>query len=319
MGVPRAVVLCCVGWAWSACVKEGAVLWYEVADASWDPLTTSSPVDPTSAATTGEPTTTTGEPMTTTGEPMTTTGEPTTTMGATGGTEETSPDDASVTSLDHGTTDEPSTDESSGSAIACIPMRGSNTEFLIDDLEDGDTVLPSQDGRRGWWWSQTDGTSGERIPEDPWAPTNEDAVSGEFAAHVSGEGFTGWGVQLGVTLNEECSYDASAYSGVEFWARGTGTVRMRFTTRSTVPVDYLPPGTCTGVCWDDFGTDVELTESWTRYTVVWGQLEQHGWGESADFDPIELIGFNWQGGSAMNTFDLWLDDIRFAPSDESSP
>jgi len=299
MEVARAVGLCSLGWALNACVTEGRVLWHEVADVSSDANTTTTSGDPTSEATTGEPATTAD-------------GEPATTTSASGEVEESTGDGATTSSEAPGT--EESSAEGSSGAAACIALQASAANLLVDNLEDGDTVLPTEDGRRGWWWSQTDGTSGLRIPADPWTPTNGDAVSGEFAAYVSGEGFGGWGVQLGVTLNEECSYDASAFSGVEFWARGTGTVRIRFTTLSTVPADHLPPGTCTDLCWDDFGTDVELTESWTRYTVTWGQLQQQGWGESAEFDPIELVGFNWQGGGQMSTFDLWLDDIRFAPS-----
>lgn len=188
--------------------------------------------------------------------------------------------------------------------------------MLIDDLEDGDSQLPTQDGRRGWWYTQDDGTSEDQIPMNPWGPTDADAFEGEFSARIAGSGFRGWGSTLGMTLNAECPYDASAFSGIEFWARGIGTTRVRFTTVATVPTD-VDPGTCLEQCWDDFGTYIDLTDAWTQYTITWDQISQEGWGEPAEFDSGTLLAIVWQGGGALREFDIWLDDIQFTRDAES--
>lgn len=206
---------------------------------------------------------------------------------------------------------------SSETAMECIVTRGGDGITLIDDLEDGDILLPDRDGRSGWWYTATDRTPGEHFPPVPWAPSEADAFAGSFAAHFSGSGFLDWGATLGFTLNEECPYDASAYSGITFQARGQGTIRVRFTTVATVPT-VLVPGDCVEACWDDFATDIDLTESWEEYRISWSDLAQAGWGEPAEFDPAELLAIVWQGGTAMSTFDLWLDEIAFVVGEDSA-
>jgi len=302
-----------VAWSPGACIKEGPVLLSDATSTSSD-LSSSSSTLPTgdgeasslslegdaygtSELDSGRSTATVGSEVEGTTDTISTSMEPTS-------PEESS--DGAIASTESGFE---SGSESTG-ADECVVTQGGDGESLVDDLEDGDTLIPKQDGRDGWWYTWVDGTGGEFMPAGAWAPTDVDAFAGQFSARISGSGFLDWGATLGVTLNRECPYDGSAFSGIEFWARGVGRTRVRFTTMATVP-NGLSPGTCEGVCWDDFGTFIDLTQTWTRYTVAWGDLSQEGWGEPAEFDPLGLLAIVWQAGMSGTEFDVWVDDIRF--------
>src|SRR5260221_782950 len=101
---------------------------------------------------------------------------------------------------------------------------------MIDDMEirppendgpHGDT----DNGMPGHWFVSNDGTAGTWIaPANKWngfynvtlAPPRDASLQAMF---FGGQGFTGWGVALGVGV--AACVDASAYTGVTFWAKST--------------------------------------------------------------------------------------------------
>jgi hypothetical protein len=205
---------------------------------------------------------------------------------------------------------------------------------VIDDLEDQDGFIVSVGERIGGWWTADDETPGASIVP---APSNDDVAKPEpipggrcgskFAMHVTGQGFLDWGSLLGVSLQHgtlpdgtegDLPYDASAYSGIEFWARigDTSTDRVRFAVSD---VNNEPSGgICTENggpdkdCFDTFGTYLpKLETSWRRYRIAFSTLTQRHFGlteSSAATSALYTVQFNFDPASI---FDLWVDDVAF--------
>jgi hypothetical protein len=95
---------------------------------------------------------------------------------------------------------------------------------VIDDLEDGDPLVPRTNGRGGAWEPFTDGTNiGNPFVFEPTelkVPRSDgvDPVS-KWAMHAAGGGYTNWGAGWQVNLNSRGAYDASKFDGVTFWMR----------------------------------------------------------------------------------------------------
>lgn len=134
---------------------------------------------------------------------------------------------------------------------------------LIDDMEDGDQYVLSDDGLNGLWYIYNDESAGSIQTPDvgfPMTPNNGNTApmrfcgdpqgvvfAGEtdcnFIVHTSGSGQLGWGAGIGVDLNgdggEKNSVDATAYAGIGFFARGsappTNVLSVKIQDVSTTP------------------------------------------------------------------------------------
>jgi len=228
---------------------------------------------------------------------------------------------SSTTTASDTTTDTGDTEDTPSVRCPDEPRRARD-QPLIDDLEDGNIQIPEFDGRMGGWYIYDDGTGGRQQPS-PLRVTTESAAVGTTAIRTYGEGFTSWGAAIGLafTISEldygNCPYDASAYDGVSFWARGSGTIRFHISTMDTATVEE--GGRCTGEkCWDDYGIELALEDEWQHFVVRWEDLARGGWGVDSEFDPRELLLMHWQQEHALE-FDTWVDDLRFyrAPDDET--
>lgn len=188
---------------------------------------------------------------------------------------------------------------------------------LIDDLEDGDSRVTPKQGRSGGWFAYDDGSAGTRTePEIKSA----DRPGSQKAMCISGEGFTGWGGGMGLSLVGEGTsrmlYDASAYTGITFWARGSGTFRAMLVDKYSDPAASL----CTS-CYDHFQAPFTPSSEWKQYTFSWKDLKQLGFGEmkpNVCAAGLFALQFQWSGSQA---FELCLDDIAFtqaAGSDDST-
>ncbi len=198
-------------------------------------------------------------------------------------------------------------------------------EALLDDFEDGDSSIEQVAGRAGYWGTYNDGTGTQTpAPGSPLKPEAGGANSTGYAIHTSGSGFSDWGAGLQVDLNNSGSrspYDASAYGGITFFARGSGNVRIELvTTAISVPADG---GNCAEDCYDSHGANITLGDAWQQHTVVFGDVAQEGWGAPAAFDPSQILGINFKmtkpDEDTPVDFDLWLDELKFAdPGTDSS-
>ncbi len=184
----------------------------------------------------------------------------------------------------------------------------SGPRVLIDDIEDGDTSILANDGRKGAWYAYDDGTAGTRT--DPEVKSIARGAS-KSAMCISGQGFTGYGGGIAFDLNDAGGdrelYDASAYTGFSFWARG---LPVQF--RAMVVDRYSDPagGVCSG-CYDPFQAPFTPTDAWEQYTFSWKDLKQQGYGDmQPNVCALQLfqIQFQWSGSAP---FELCLDDVAF--------
>lgn len=182
---------------------------------------------------------------------------------------------------------------------------------LLDDLEDGDGQAAKINGRDGYWFTFAD-TEGSTIePRGEYKPSPGGANGSKFAGHASGK-IAPKGVSLyagiGVNLtNPKTPYDLGSAKGIQFWAKGPG--RVRFTT---MDINTSPEGDRCSDCYNHFGVDITLQDSWQRYTVPFEKMaQQSGWGDrSPAVDTHHVFGVQWQFSTANTAYDIWFDDIR---------
>jgi hypothetical protein len=226
--------------------------------------------------------------------------------------------------------EEPSTDsEDFGGASADNPLVKCESAFatgadpMIDDFEDLNDETLAVDNRAGGWFAYDDQT-GESPVALTWETVEGAPSEGAGALHVTGSGydvFSGIGVGLRWTESgsENCTYDASYYDGITFWARGDVSVRVTGQNPSVRPV--AAGGTCPddGICYDSHGLSVPLDDEWTEYQVAFSALTQVGWGDDVgDFLPDALFVIEFQFPSGIS-YDVWIDDLAFYRSSEDEP
>lgn len=194
----------------------------------------------------------------------------------------------------------------------------------VDDFEDADSKIFKVFEREGWWYTATDGTAGEQVfPEKGTfapvpLPQDEASSDNEYAAHLTAAGQTDWGAVWGTTLKwvrkgVGCPFNASAFSGFEFRAKGPATLWVNFPTPDTTPKEN--GGKCREECWDSYGKLVRIKEGWNHYQIRWNQLQQEGWGTDARFDLERLMNINFSAKTSALPADVWIDDLRFLPAD----
>ncbi|HTN83782.1 MAG TPA: hypothetical protein VL242_08855 [Sorangium sp.] len=192
---------------------------------------------------------------------------------------------------------------------------------LLDDLEDGDGAIVRCKDRVGNWYTYNDGTRGgtqSPLPGRPFVPVSPGHEPSMYAAHVAGSGFVTRGAGMGFDLNlapggAKLSYDASAYSGLTFWAKATAPthIYVNFPDRNT----DLEGGVCAGSgCGDHFGEGLDITTEWAQYTVMFAALSTDGWGVPAPaaFDAAHAYSVEFHTAKST-VFDMSVDDIAFVP------
>jgi hypothetical protein len=210
------------------------------------------------------------------------------------------------------------TSESSPSSTANAPPIGAcdkavaeGAEPTIDDFEDGDQRASKQDGRDGSWYFYDDGTSGTssvNFVADALGQRTGTVLS------VAGSGFSDWGSGFGVGFNwneGQCTYDASVYSGVQFWVRGKGQARLTLQNLSVRPISL--GGQCAedASCFDSHGVTFGIPEEWTLMRFAFNEFEQAGWGTpvgSLQTQAIYLLELQF---GVIEPFAITLDDMSF--------
>jgi endoglucanase len=194
---------------------------------------------------------------------------------------------------------------------------------LIDDGEDGNNQTKPTGGRGGYWYTFKDPTSPETkvTPEagsegGSFAMTPGGANGSKFAANAKGHVGHGQVVFAAVGMNfvdPMALYDASAYKGISFWAKkgpdSYAKVRLKVPDVST----HEAGGVCTE-CFNDFGADLTLTDSWQHFVIPWRKMRQMpDWGSPRPHmvKPAKLFGIQWQVNQPGADFDIWIDDVEF--------
>ena len=197
------------------------------------------------------------------------------------------------------------------------PDAAADDSALIDDLEDGDDAVAARGGRAGVWSIVHDRTpGGVQTPSMPFAPTLGGVTGSRYCAGTTGYGFTDWGASLQVDLDHPASgrarpYDASAYTGIQFQARGNVKVEAQVVMPAALAVDN--GGTCTPgerPCNDFHGWAIQLGPEWVEYRLPFADIAQQGWGTAAPFDPTQALRVRFGIAKGL-TFNLCVDNLRF--------
>jgi hypothetical protein len=184
---------------------------------------------------------------------------------------------------------------------------------LFEDWEEHDSRVAPLDGRGGYWATYDDGT-GKQTPPDksPLFPTRITGGRGASARalHMTGGKFKDWGVTFGAELASAACYDASAYSGIEFWARGPGVIKVGFQMIDVQDEKY--GGLCKTDCYNTHRKVIELSKTWKHYSVRWEDLHQlYEAGPPLSFDPHRVRFLEFGIGPENTPYDLWIDDVAF--------
>lgn len=235
------------------------------------------------------------------------------TSGTTDGTSQTDPPgDGDTTVMDDAADPAAGADDGAASDDGSEPVVVESGDLTIDDFEDGDVVISELDGLAGRWSTYNDET-GTQVPAAGTSvtPTEGGANGSAYAISTTGSGFTEWGAGLQVDLNNAGGrnpYDATAFEGISFQAKGSGSVRVELVTMAIT--EPSGGGTCAENCYDAHGFTIELSADWQEHVIAFGDLTQEGWGTEAAFAPTELLGINFKVAPAEQ-FELWLDDVQF--------
>lgn len=185
---------------------------------------------------------------------------------------------------------------------------------LIDDMEDGNQYILSDNGLNGLWYIYNDESAGSahlpevgfpmtrngsigpaRVCADPNTPVFAGETACDFVAHTSGGGQRGWGAGIGLDFNGDGGVknpvDATLYAGIGFFARGNtrnGTLRVKVQDASSTPESALAADTrginrcetlTNGVCADHFGFNITgLTDQWQWFAIPWTSMSTEGYG-----------------------------------------
>jgi Carbohydrate binding domain (family 11) len=203
----------------------------------------------------------------------------------------------------------------------------SSKDPVFDDFDDGEPGHAAN-GTRGFWYTYDDETDGTQSPTG----SNVEAVPGGvtsdgFALRVQASGFSKWGSGFGTNFaaaSSACLFDASAWSGFSFWAKGSialvegkstesaGQLKISIMEKDIVPLDV--GGLCNpdlAECWDSHKIRVELTDCWQQHVVRFSDLKPDNWGKPAgELNLQEFYGMVFEV-TQNQTSDVWIDDIRF--------
>jgi hypothetical protein len=198
-------------------------------------------------------------------------------------------------------------------------------DLLIDDLEDKDNAVAKVGGRSGFWYTYLDSFGSMITPKpdstgaSPLLPGTTNCHAGMACIIVSGTTgtedaatmkypYAGVGFDFS-NAKKPCVYDASAYSGIKFWARGDVEITIKVNIKATA--DATGGGSCTTGCSNGHGKKVVLTPDWAQIDLPFASIMQDPtWGTQAPFDKATLLSMQVQFPSG-GAFNAALDDLTF--------
>ena len=187
--------------------------------------------------------------------------------------------------------------------------RAAGKDPRIDDFEDGDDAIEPLEGRAGFWrWArETDepGTAPALIP----VPRPEASRANRLALHAKGGLLSDWGATVEFNFRPGC-YDASAYVGVSFKARGPGRIYIAPREVSVIPI--AEGGVCEHDCHNPHVSAVDLDATWRTYQFRWSDVRQRGIARPP-LNPKRLHSLAFLIHPEDTPYDVWLDDVRFMP------
>ena len=182
--------------------------------------------------------------------------------------------------------------DKSNQLLACEPGTLSSITPYVDNDEEF-AVTPAIMSESGY-----DGT-GYAVHATYTLGTNYTPYSGNSCAPWVNPAYCGVGTQVGE--DAASTVDWSAGTGISFWYKGSSSL---FTVAISEVEDT------------DFHryTVPECTE-WTKFTVLWSELQQQSWGTEVTFSAKHIQKLMWEintsySGSEGSTGEIWIDDLR---------
>lgn len=180
----------------------------------------------------------------------------------------------------------------------------------------------------GGWFKYSDGTVTETTGDlKAMALTpSKGGCDNDCAVHVTGAGFTDYGAGIGFDVKDEGSqptnFDASAFGGIQFAAKGTlkGTRGKNYAIADNNI--HLKLSTATGRGDDDYGGYCEIKADWTLCQFPFADLTRDGFKnaefptatDKLDIDKLLKIQLEFSratDGTSPLDFDVWIDNVAF--------
>ena len=189
-------------------------------------------------------------------------------------------------------------------------LRAAGGAPRIDDFEDSDSMSLLAEGRGTPWMLFFDyDVAAVRFLTPEYRPEPE--PDNRYGLNLSGPLLRDWGASIQLRFHQGACYDASAYRGIELWARGPGRVFVGVREVNTTPRRW--GGTCDEDCYNDHLARLDLEETWQHYQVEWEEMRQRGY-DTRPVDPSSLHTLVILVRAEDSPFDLWIDDIGFLPA-----
>jgi hypothetical protein len=202
-----------------------------------------------------------------------------------------------------------------------VPCMVAATDVAIDDFESGLNGAMHA-CVHGYWYTYNDKSAGTQTPAanmfKPELVT--DRAGSTFAAHSTAMGFSGdamgnafaaFGLDFDADGTSKSVVDASAFKGVTFWAKGTGTVRVELHTKTSDPAFG-----CATKCYDVPYKKLTLGAAWQQVTILWTDFGQDKFGTPEIVTGQGLGAIQLASKATMMPivpYDMWLDDLQFVP------
>jgi endoglucanase len=193
--------------------------------------------------------------------------------------------------------------------------------IVIEDGENRDNQVIRQADRNGYMYTFADDAGTTVTPTagklGGTFSMDEGGASGSaYAARFRGKIAQGDRVYAGFGINfvdPKAPYDASRHDGISFYARrskgSAASVRLKVPDANTTP-----EGKRCSECFNDFGTDLMLSEQWQPFVVPFAKMQQlPGWGAPRPgmIDARTIFGLQWQVNQQGANYDIWIDDVSF--------
>jgi len=197
---------------------------------------------------------------------------------------------------------------------------------IIDDIEVAANGAYGSPCISGFWYTYGSSKTGTVMPTPFMAVAITDRAGSMYAIHSTATGVMGDAATppnifagFGLDFNNKTPLpppatkgvvDASAFHGLTFYAKGTGTMNLKIST----PTNDPDLG-CSAMCYDKPYKAIALTGTWTAYTVLWTDLKQDNFGTKETITGANLGGVQFESKAATGTasYDMWIDALKFAP------
>ncbi len=208
-----------------------------------------------------------------------------------------------------GSSGERSSGEAQRTTAPCSePAVARGNEPLVDDFEHDRFRPARRDGRRAVWIYVTDqsDTAKDNFIVPSQLPEPERSAENQKAIHLKEGSLREWGASLELVLEGGC-YDASAYRGVTF--RAKGGVRVQVSAREPRIIPVSAGGTCKEDCYLGHRAAIDLSDEWKTYQVHWEEFRRRGY-DAKPLDPSRLHSIQFLIEPDDTPFDVWIDDVR---------